>query len=319
MSIEFLVEVDKKIYEIGELVNKVSFTDKLNDGCSKLEFSFIDDDLKISNGCIISFKYNGAKIFYGVVFKIEQNKSKEITVTAYDQLRYAKAKDTFPTSGDTITTLVKKMCNYYGIISKTLSDTKYKLPTNVYDNDSWLDILYSAISTTLQNTGKKYCLRDEFGGIALRDLEDLKLDLVLGDESLVYDFSYGKSIDDEFYNSIKIKMPKTDKRDAQLIIEDGKPSISKYGLLQYYDTADEKLNVSQVKAMAKVLLRLYNQETETLNLECLGDTNIRAGSSFYGQIEDIKFNRQLLVNSVTHSFIPTHTMSLEVMSTGIIQ
>jgi hypothetical protein len=50
------------------------------------------------------------------------------------------------------------------------------------------------------NKGKWYSLRDEFGSVCLRDLEDLALDLVLGDESLCYDYEYGKSIDENFEN-----------------------------------------------------------------------------------------------------------------------
>ena len=57
---------------------------------------------------------------------------------------------------------------------------------------------------------------------------------------------------------------------------------------------------------------LYNHEVETLSLECLGDTSVRAGSSFYAYIEGIKLNKQLFVTSVTHNFLPVHTMSLEV-------
>src|SRR5690606_15578637 len=138
---EFLVEVDGQIYEISELVTSVSYTDRLNDGCSKLEFSYIDDDLIIKNGNIVRFKYDDANIFYGYVFKVSGNKGKEITVTAYDQLRYCKAKDTIVVKNDTITTLVNKMCNYFNLRKGILTDTKYKLPVSVQDDKTWLDII----------------------------------------------------------------------------------------------------------------------------------------------------------------------------------
>ncbi len=308
MNMEFLAEVDGKIYEISELVKSVSYTDKLNDGCSKLEFSYIDDDLVIKNGNVVRFKYNDANIFYGFVFKVSRNKGKEITVTAYDQLRYCKAKDTIVVKNDTITTLVNKMCNYFNLRKGVLTDTKYKLPVSVQDDKTWLDIIYTAIDDTLTNTGRWYCLRDEFGSIAVRDLQDLQLDLVLGDESLAYEYEYQKSIDDNFYNQIKIVSDNesTGKRDVYIAKDSG--SIAKY-----FEVLDKNANPSQAKAKADALLKLYNREVETLELDCLGDVSIRAGSSFFGQIEDINLNRRLIVRSVTHKFIPVHTMSLEVM------
>lgn len=313
MNMEFLVEVDGKIYEISELVKSVSYSDKLNDGCSKLEFSYIDDDLRIQNGSVVRFRYNGANIFYGYVFKHGQNKQKEITVTAYDQLRYCKAKDTIVVKNDTIDSLVRKMCNYFGLKTGTITNTGYKLPVSVQDDKTWLDIVYTAIDDTLTNTGRWYCLRDEFGSIAIRDLEDLTLNLILGDESLVYDYEYEKSIDDDFYNQIKIVSDneKTGKRDVYITKDSS--SIERYGLLQYFEVLDKNANPSQAKAKADALLRLYNREVETLELECLGDVRVRAGNSFYGQIADIRLNKRLIVKSVTHEFIPVHTMSLEVM------
>ncbi len=310
---EFLVEVDGKIYEISELVKSISWKDVFNDGCSKLEFSYIDDELIIQNGSVVRFKYNGANIFYGYVFKVGRNKGKERRVTAYDQLRYCKARDTIVVKDDTITTLVNKMCNYFNLRKGILTDTGYKLPISVQDDKTWLDIIYTAIRDTLKSTGKWYCLRDEFGSISIRDLEDLTLNLVLGDESLAYDFEYEKSIDDEFYNQIKLASDNETTGRRDVYITKDSSSIEKYGLLQYFEVLDKNINSSQAKSKADILLQLYNRESETLTLECLGDTRVRAGSSFYGQIEDIELNKRLIVKTVTHEFIPVHVMSLEVM------
>lgn len=313
---EFLVEVNNKIYEISELVKSVSYTDKLNDGCSKLDFSYIDDDLKMQNGSVVRFKYGKTNIFYGYVFKHGRNSNNEITVTAYDQLRYAKAKDIIVCKNDTITTLVKRMCNYFNFRKGTLFDAGYKLPVSVEDSKTWLDIVYGGISDTLVSKGKWYSLRDEFGSVCLRDLENLKLNLILGDESLCYDYEYSKSIDDDFYNQIKIYVKgKDDAMVGSFAAANDTESVKKYGLLQYFEIMENK-NASQAKSKADMLLKLYNREVESLSLKCLGDTSVRAGSSVYLLISEvglIESNlKRLIIRSVTHEFLPTHTMSLEV-------
>ncbi|MDU3526409.1 hypothetical protein [Clostridium sp.] len=311
--IEFLVEVDGKVYEISDLVTKVTYTDKLNDGCSKLEFSYINKDLVIKNGSTVRFKYNNANIFFGYIFKVGQNSSDEITVTAYDQLRYCKAKDTIIVSNSTLGGLAKKMCNYFGLRIGNVDSSSFILPNSIQDDKTWLDIMYNSISDALMSVGRKYSLRDEFGYVALRDLENLKLNLILGDESLAYDYEYEKSIDDEFYNLIKLVSDNesTGKRDVYIVKDSN--SINKYGLMQYFEVLDKNYNNSQAKTMADNLLKLYNRETETLNIKCIGDTSVRAGNSFLAKIKDINLDKRLIVKSATHSFLPHHTMDLEVM------
>lgn len=64
--------------------------------------------------------------------------------------------------------------------------------------------------------------------------------------------------------------------------------------------------------MANALLSLYDGETETLTMDCIGDTSIRAGSSFHAYISELGVNKRLIVKSATHTFLPNHTMKLEV-------
>lgn len=311
---EFIIRVEDTFYEISELVTKISYEDSLNDGCSKLEFTYINKELEVKNGSVVKFTYNEVPIFQGYVFKVSRSKENEIRVTAYDQLRFCKAKDTLLLKGDTVTSVVNKMCNYFKLQKGTIADTKYILATGVQDNQTWLDIIYTAIRDTLLYKGKWYILRDEFGAVSLRELGELDTELILGDYSLCYDYKFEQSIDHDFYNMIKLVSDDEEAKKAAVTVAKDDTSIGRFGILQYYENVDKKYNGSQVKEMADNLLKLYNREKETISLDCLGDTSIRAGSSFYCKLGDINYNKKLIVKKVSHDFLPDHTMSLEVMN-----
>lgn len=312
--IELAVQnIDGDIFEISDITTDISWSDKLNDGCSKLEIKYIKNDkITLKNGCIVRYTYDEKKIFLGKVFKWGKSNDKEMTATCYDQLRYAKTKDIIVVKDKKLGGVVQQMCTKLNLKSGTIEDTGYILPIAMHDDKTWLDIIASGISETLIAKSAKYRLADEFGSITLRNLANLKTDLILGDESLAYGYEYECSIDDETYNYIKVVSGNEKTGKVDVYVTQDSDSIKKYGILMYFDKLENDVPKAQATERANLLLNLYNRETETLKLDCLGDNRIRAGVSFYCAISELGIAYRVICSKVTHNYLPVHTMSLEV-------
>ncbi len=326
---QLCVENNSTIYEISEMCSEISWQDKFNSGASVLEFTYLyDGELMIKNGDVVRLTNTDEKdgIFFGEVFRVSMSEDRRVKVKAYDQLRQGKSKDIIPLEGgkDDVASVTQAMCKRLNLTAGDVpAGISYKVPKDkVKYQDTWIDVIYDLIGDTLLNTktaenpqGEWYRLADVYGEVRLDNLRDLQLPLVLGDDSLAYGYSWEKSIDDEFYNVVKISWMDEKSGKAQTTQAADQDSVNRYGNLQYYEhVSDKSADAAKLQEKAKKLLQLYNHEKETIKLSCIGDHSVRAGCSIYGSIADIGMDRRVIVKEVTHKYLPTHTMELEVIA-----
>ncbi|WP_346697882.1 XkdQ/YqbQ family protein [Thomasclavelia spiroformis] len=284
----------------------------------KLEFTVIKDDvLKFEEGAAVRLRVDEKNVFYGFVFKKSYDKDKNIKVTAYDQLRYLKNKDTYVYTNKTATELVQMIANDFNLNLGQMDDTYHKIASKVEDNQTLFDIIQNALDDTLMNRNEIYVLYDDFGKLRLSYVKFLSVGLVI-DAETAETFDYSSSIDGETYNRIKLVRENEDTGKRDVYIAQSGENMNNWGVLQYFDTVDENENA---QAKADSLLKLYNQKTKGLKINgVLGDLRVRAGSLVIVQLDldDTKVNNFMLVEKVTHSFENNHhSMDLTLKGAGM--
>lgn len=283
----------------------------------KLTFSVYNDGLlKVDEGDHISFKINGKNVFYGFVFKRSWNKDKIISITAYDQLRYLKNKDTYRYENKTATEVIKMIAEDFMLNVGTLEDTGFKIKKRVEDGETLFDIILNALDLTLENKKKLYVLYDDFGKLTLKDIESMRVNLLI-DEVSGENYNFSSSIDNS-YNQIKVVYDNETTGKREIYMTKDSSNINRWGLLQYFDTIDEKVNG---QAMVDALIELYNKKENNLTLNnIVGDIRVRAGTSVLVQLDlvDFKLQHWMLVEKANHRFKKDeHLMDLTLRGGGL--
>ena len=283
----------------------------------KLTFKVLKDNLlNFTEGNAIRFRYKDHDTFYGFAFTKKRSKDPLITVTAYDQLRYFKNKDTYVYKNKTADEVIKMLANDFRLNTGMLEQTGYKIAARSESNKTLFDIAQKAIDLTLQNRNEMYILYDDFGKLCLKNVERMKIGIII-DEQSGENYDYTSSIDNDTYNQIKLTYDNKNTGKREVYIAKDASNINEWGILQFFETIDENTN-GQVKA--NTLLRLYNQKTRKLQIKnALGDIRIRGGSLIVVnmELEDTKLQNFMLVEKVKHTFKNNeHFMDLVLVGYG---
>lgn len=279
----------------------------------KLTFTAVKDStLKMSKGNPVRFRYNNRNLFFGYYFTRKREDDKCITITCYDQLRYLKNKDVRSYKKKTYSQLLKMIAKEYKLECGTIENTKYVIPARIEDG-TLFDILGNASDLTVSHTKKLYVLYDDFGKLTLKNIESMKLPILL-DADTAESLEYESGIDSNVYNRIKLYTDNEEKGVREVHVRNNTAKQKKWGILQYVEEVDG-LNKKEIKQKAKVLADYYGAEQRKLSIrKAFGDVRVRGGSSLVVQLNlgDTKISNYMLVERVKHTFsMDTHIMDLD--------
>lgn len=301
MAQQLLIQNENTVYE-PVVQDEIKWTTERKGAAGKLEFNIVKDNIiNFEEGNPVSFKVDNQNVFYGFVFKKKRDKEQIIKTTAYDQLRYLKNKDTMVYTNKRADELVQIIANNYQLNVGTLENTGYAIAKKTEDNKELFDIILNAVDETIRNRKEMYVLYDDFGKLCLKNLERMKVGILI-DEETGQNFDYESSIDSDTYNQIKLTYDNSETGKREVYMAKDSSNINKWGVLQYFDTIDEKTN-GAVKA--KALLDLYNQKTRNLQIkDAYGDIRVRGGSLIVVNLDlgDVKLQNFMLVEKATHKF-----------------
>ena len=321
MTTELLIanKTSGKIWECSNSVSTVSWETERTGSPGKLTFTIIKSgDLSFTEGDIVRFSVDGQLQFYGWVFTKSKNRWGEIDVTCYDRLRYLKANASYGFYGQTVGQIVQQIAGDLQLDVGAIADTGYQIPSLIEKDQSCLDIIESAVQQTLLNTGSIYVFYDDGNGLALQKPEDMKSSVLIGEKSLLTDYTYKTGIDSQTYNSVKLARPNEETGMADVVVSQDSDTIGQWGMLQLYQTVDGDVNTAQMAAQADATLQYYNRRLRTLSVESLGVPGLRAGMMVLMKVPglgDINLDQYVLLEKVSHTWKnDQHTMSFETMA-----
>lgn len=277
-------------------------TDRRGGSPGKLTFTIMNAKiLDFEEGNIVTMKFGKYKVFKGFIFTIKFNSNGTLGITAYDQIRYLKNKNTMKYENKTASEVIKIIAAQFRLNLGTIEDTEWVIPHRIEDDTELIQIIYNALDNSMMRISKIYVLYDDFGELTLKNIESMKLPLLYDNET-VEDFDYERSIDKNTYNQIKITYDNEDTGEREVYMTQDSTNINKWGVLQFCDKVNNNVNG---RFAAEKALKWFNKKTSVLTAKnALGDIRVRAGSSIKVKfdIPETPIRKLMVVDKVKHTF-----------------
>lgn len=321
MKTELLISAkgSGKIWEVSNCVEQATWTTNRTGSPGKFEFTLLKaGDIAFFEGDTVRFSVDGQLQFFGWVFTKSKDRWGVIDVTCYDRLRYFKANASYAFYGQTAGQIIQQIAGDLQVDVGQIDDTGYAIPSLIEQDQSCLDTVGDAVQQTLLNTGKIYVFYDDGNGVALQESGNMISDVVIGEKSLLTDYTYKTDIDEQTYNYVKLVKQNKETGRADVYVAEDSANIAQWGLLQLYQTVDGDVNEAKIKAQAQATLQYYNQRMRTLSVSSLGVPGLRAGQMVLMKVPglgDINLDQYVLLEKVTHTWKnDVHTMDFDTLA-----
>lgn len=301
MKIELLIQNGDKVYEpVTE--EGIIWTTERAGAPGKIDFSvLIDNTLNITEGNAVRLRINDKDLFYGFIFSKQSDRSGKMRITAYDQLRYFKNKDTYVFENRTAGEILQVLASDFRLNTGTIENTGYKIATQTEENSTLFDMVQAALDTTLENTTNHYFIYDEFGKLCLKNVLSMQIPILV-DADTTENFDYSSSIDGQTYNKVKLIYENEVDGARNVYVSQDDNNMNNWGTLQYFERLGEDENGN---SKADTLLKQYNKRSKTLSVsKTFGDTRVRAGCLVVVRLDvgDANVDDWMLVESCKHEF-----------------
>lgn len=316
-GVEILIQNDK-IY-LPAVEDGVTLESARRGAPAKLTFTVCKDAiLNFQEGSPVTLRFGGQGLFAGYVFTKSRSDSRSITVTAYDQMRYLKNKETRYRGAMTYTALLREIARDYGLLCGETADTGFVLPEKL-EEGTLMDILANASDETTLHTGKTFVLYDDFGKLTLKSLAGMRLDVLI-DEARAEKYTYTSGIDQDVYNRVVLAADDEETGTRMLTVANDGERQALWGILQYYEKQESGAPPALLQEKAKALLAYYSRKRRTLQVDgAFGDIRVRGGSLVVVKLGlgDINVQNYMVAEKVRHTFRGgLHTMDLHLSGAG---
>ena len=326
MNIKLVIISGKNVHDMSGLCGgDIEVETQISGSPSKLTFIVYkkvtyETDYAFYEGDNVRLWVDDYPMFNGYIFGKERDKEQEIKVTAYDQLRYLKSKDTYVYDYKKVSDILKMIAEDYKLSAGEIEDTGFVIESLIEDNKSLFDIILEGVDITLSNTKNWFVLYDNFGKITLKSIHNMRLPLLMvTDDGTVIDFTYKTDIDSDTYNLIKLYKDNKDTGKREIFISKDSGTQMKWGILQKYEKAPDNFNDAQIGEYTDKLLEMKNRVKQSLSIECIGMGNdeikIRGGSGIFVKVNNCgenNINNWMIVKKCTHNFSNNkHTFKID--------
>jgi Phage late control gene D protein (GPD). len=309
MNVELIIQNGDKVYQ-PTIVDKIDWKTERYGVPGQLKFSILKSDVQFEEGDAVRLKVNGKNVFYGFIFTKKTSRESTVAITAYDQLRYLKNKDTYVYRNKRADEVVRMIADDFRLQLGELENTSYVIANKIEDNTTLFDIIQNTLDDTIQYSNEMFVLFDDFGKLSLKNIRNMAIGLLM-DKDTAENFDYTSSIDSETYNRVKLTYENEETGTRDIYLSQHGENMNKWGILQYFDTLKEG---EQGKQKADALLSLYNRKTKNLKItNAYGDLRVRAGSMIPVQLDlgDVHLNNYMIVEKCTHKIEESvHLMDL---------